>query len=210
MKTETLALRSLAGAELERVCARLRDGGVAVFPTDTVYGIGTAAGSASGLEKIYSLKGRSSDKPLPLLADSLESALPIAYFTPDAGAAAMKFWPGALTMVLSALPPGRAYCRGGGTLGLRVPALEELRALIKALGSPLAATSANLSGRPSARDGDSAHAQFNGLVDFIFTGGDAMPGDSTVMDFSRPELTVLREGSLPSAVVLSYLKASPK
>lgn len=210
MKTEKLELRSLSGADLERVCAGLRGGAVAVFPTDTVYGIGAASDSEEGLRKIYSLKGRADDKPLPLLSSSLEASLPLARFTHDAGMAAMKFWPGALTVVLKTLPPGRAFCRGADTMGLRVPALGELRNLVNVLGRPLAATSANISGKPSACNGAEACGVFAGLVDFILTGGDALPGDSTVMDFTGAEPAVLREGSLPSAVVLSYLKASPK
>ncbi|HOX22971.1 MAG TPA: L-threonylcarbamoyladenylate synthase [Elusimicrobiales bacterium] len=210
MKTETIALGSLQGEVLEQVRFSLRAGGVAVFPTDTVYGLGTAAGSAAGLQRIYRLKGRPSDKPLPLLCSCAASALQLARFTPQALAVAEKFWPGAITLVLRTLPPGREYSLGSDTIGLRVPAHEKLRSFLEDLGEPLAATSANVSGAPSAVTAAEACAEFGSSVDYIFSGEAPGGGDSTVMDFTGPEPLVLREGGLSSELVLSYLKSISK
>jgi len=205
-----IPLSGLEGDALRNAADRLRAGAVAVFPTDTVYGIGTAASSAAGIEQIYRLKGRPPKKPLPLLCSGFAAALPLAEFTPDAALAAMKFWPGALTLVLNALPPGRPYCFNMPTLGLRVPAYPQLCALIDALGEPLAATSANISGGRSAETASEVSALFGGLVDYEFTGQPACLGESTVMDFTGPEPRVLREGSLKPGIVLSYLKNAAK
>ena len=197
-------------AALRRVAEHLKSGGVAVFPTDTVYGIGTAAGSGAGMEKIYRLKRRVPDKPLPLLCAGLQQALPLAEFTPEAWLAASKFWPGALTLVLNTLPPGRSYCRGGATVGLRVPAHPKLRALIEALGEPLAATSANISGGPSAASASEAAATFGESADYVLAGATSSCGDSTVMAFTASRPQVLRAGALEPGIVLSYLKSISK
>ena len=210
MRTEITPLDGLEGDALRLAAERLSNGAVAVFPTDTVYGLGTAAGSASGIEKIYQLKGRTAQKPLQLLCSGFAAALPLAEFTPEAALAAMRFWPGALTMVLNALPPGKPYCRNRSTLGLRVPAYAPLCALIEALGQPLAATSANISGEPCAQAESAVSALFGGKADYQFTGQPSCLGESTVMDFTGPQPRVLREGSLKPGIVLSYLKNAAK
>jgi len=184
----------------------LRGGGVAAFPTDTVYGIGVLADDAQAVERIYAIKGRAEGKPLQvLLADAAQAeahgVLPAA-----ARRLAAAFWPGGLTVVVprpAHLWPAPA--RGGSTIGLRVPACAVTRALI-GLAGPLAATSANRSGEPSARTAAEVLANLGADLNCLLDGGEAPLGrESTVVDLSGPRPAVLRMGAIAAQALAQVL-----
>lgn len=197
---------SLPAALLTEVAEAARAGRLVVFPTDTVYGVGSSALVTGVFERIYAAKARDPRKPLPILVPSLEEARRWAAFGRGAEALAKRFWPGALTLVLPPTPEGRALLSGGArSLALRVPNHPGMLALLEASGVPWATTSANLSGEPAAADGAAAARTLGDAADYVVDAGPAGGRESTVVDLSGPEPRVLREGALPAATILQAL-----
>ncbi|MSQ27668.1 MAG: threonylcarbamoyl-AMP synthase [Dehalococcoidia bacterium] len=176
----------------------LRSGGVVVFPTETVYGIGADPWSESAVQDLYAAKGRDDGKPLQLLLGSADAIEQVAMVAPDVLEAARRFMPGGLTLVLRAGPRCPLSVRAGGaTVGVRVPDHPVALELIKQFGRPLAATSANRSGHPSPTTAAGAVAQLGSLAGLVIDGGPCSVGkDSTVLDLSGARPLVLREGAV--------------
>ena len=194
-KTDLISLESPQA--IDQAAEIIQAGGVLAFPTDTVYGIGVSVFNKEAIEKIYQVKGRSSLKAIPILiSDPGEKDL----VTPPARDAVQKiinhFWPGALTLVLPLLPGLPDNLSPTPTVGLRVPDHQLTRDLLRKTG-PLAATSANLSGQPSALTADEVLLQLEGRIDLVLDGGPAPGGQaSTVLDCTGDTLKVLREGPI--------------
>lgn len=171
----------------------LRAGGVAVIPTDTVYGIAAHPACASAVGRICTIKGRPTGKPIALLAADMHAVLAFgAALPPAAQRLAAAYWPGALTLVL---PCGGAY------EGFRVPDHDATRALLAACGGTLRVTSANLSGAMPACSAVDALNDVGLVADLVIDGG-VSPGGvaSTVVKVEADgALTVIREGAIPSA-----------
>ena len=171
----------------------LRAGGVAIIPTDTVYGIAAHPACASAVGRICTIKGRPTGKPIALLAADMQAVLAFgAALPPAAQRLAAAYWPGALTLVL---PCGGAY------EGFRVPDHDATRALLAACGGTLRVTSANLSGAMPACSAVDALNDVGLVADLVIDGG-VSPGGvaSTVVKVEADgALTVLREGAIPSA-----------
>jgi L-threonylcarbamoyladenylate synthase len=181
----------------------LRDGGTVAFPTDTVYGIGAHAFLTQAVEKLYVAKIRPRDKAIPLLIPGLDHLPQVAAVIPDvAYALAERFWPGALTLVLTRtgqVPD--AVTSGGETVAVRVPNHRLVQTLLAELDAPLAATSANISGQPAPTTAQGALAQLDGRIDLLIDGG-TCPGGvaSTVLDLTTSPPQVLRIGTLLPAL----------
>jgi len=172
-------------------------GGLVVFPTDTVYGVGSHALDAATVERLYIAKERPRNMAIPvLLASPTDLPLVVRHVPPVAHLLAEAFWPGALTLVLPRQPALPAVLTAGGdSVAVRVPDHPVARALIAALGAPLAATSANLSGRPSPVTAQEATAQLGGRVALVLDGGPCPGGvPSTVLDLTSEPPRVLRSG----------------
>jgi L-threonylcarbamoyladenylate synthase len=180
---------------------------VAVFPTDTVYGIGSSVFWPQAIWRIYRLKGRSYDKPLPFLVADVDQALALVE-PPGPRLRKMldKYWPGPLTVVFKTSTLGRWTTGGKETLALRVPDHPVTLAILREMGQPLAVTSANRSGRPEAVTGAQARALFENRVEVLVDGG-ACPGGvpSTVIDVSSFGWTLVREGAVKKKELLRYL-----
>jgi L-threonylcarbamoyladenylate synthase len=191
----------------------LRAGGVVAVPTDTVYGIAVALETPGGIERLFQVKRRPLDKAIALLLASVEQAGAIGVMTPAAAALAAACWPGGLTVVLQQrrvadirLPD--VLTAGTTTIGVRVPDHAAPRALAAAVG-PLPTTSANVSGRPEARDAAGIAEQLGGSVDLILDGGPSRPGPaSTVVDCSGAMPRILRAGAIPPERVAAILDAA--
>lgn len=192
----------------------LRSGGMVVYPTDTLYGLGVAPGSVRALRALVSAKGRQEGKPVPLLLDLPERAWAFAAHVPDVAARLIgRFWPGALTLVLPASPRLLPPVRGAaGTVGLRVPDHPVPRALAAALGGAVTGTSANRSGRPVLwREAEEIAREFAGSAAWVLWDGPtraprggASPG-STVVSVEGEDLRLLREGAVPFRTVTDFL-----
>ena len=182
--------------ELEAVKRVLADGRVLAIPTESSYGLAVDPRSAAGVDAIYRLKERERGKPLPVVAADLAQALDLGVDANEAVRMAAIHWPAALTVVVplrcGVSVPAAA---GGGTLAVRVPAHERLRGLLRALGHPLTATSANRSGEPAICE-LTALEPILGSQDALIVGGETTPGGppSTVVSWSSAGLRVLRRG----------------
>jgi L-threonylcarbamoyladenylate synthase len=184
--------------ELEKAVDILRRGGVVVFPTDTVYGLGCDFSVHRSIERIYKIKGRSRDKALPVLIGSIDQVFELAdYVPPVALSLAENFWPGALTLVLPPSSKVPNILSQNGGVALRWPDHPVPVALVNGLGRPIIGTSANLSGMPSALSADEAARQLGGKVDLILSMGPPPKGiESTVVDVRGEIPHVKREGAI--------------
>ena len=179
----------------ERAAEALRSGKVALVPTETVVGLVAAE---AGLPRVREIKGRDADKPIALLCSSAEEAFALAANVPPlAIKLARLYWPGPLTLVLD-LPSGE-------TIGLRVPAGKAVRDLLKAYGSPLYATSANLSGEPARAAPDEVDSEVLEAVDLVVRGGEGSGEASAVVDLSRGRVQLMRPDSELSSEKLARL-----
>jgi L-threonylcarbamoyladenylate synthase len=194
-KTSRLDIES-AGA-LERAATHLRRGEPVCFPTDTVYGIGVHAYQPAAVERLYRLKDRPVHLPIPLLLpDAAAMRAACDAIPPLAWRLAARFWPGGLSLVLrrSSLVPD-AVTSGGPTVAVRVPDHDWVRELCRRLGAPLAATSANLHGKPSPITAEQVRDSFDGLVPLIIDGGTCQGGvASTVLDLTVAPPLIVRPG----------------
>lgn len=182
-------------------------GGVVVYPTETVYGLGCLPSDPDAAKRICEVKGRA-DKPLPLICSDVEKARRIVHFNDAAMILAEKFWPGPLTLVLpSKVNYPMWVTRHKDTLALRVPGYEIARRLAYFSGGVIVSTSANRSGKQPARTAREAVSQFGNSVDFIVDGGPS-PGKmpSTVLDLSSDELWIHRTGPVSGEEILKALK----
>lgn len=177
----------------------LRAGGLVAFPTETFYGLGAAGLDAAAVRRVFEAKGRPASMPLLLLVDSRAMAASVAAEIPPRASELMeRHWPGALTLVLRATPRIPAEITAGtGTVGVRVPAHAVARALVRALGEPVTAPSANPTGVPPPVTADEVLGHFGGAIDLILDAG-ATPGGapSTVLDVTVDPPRVIRQGAV--------------
>jgi L-threonylcarbamoyladenylate synthase len=191
------------------VVESLRAGGMVVYPTDTLYGLGVDPASEEALARLLAVKGREAGKPIPLLLDGPASASAFARRIPAEASRLMeRFWPGALTIVLPAGPSLSAAVTGGtGTVGLRVPGHPVPRALAAAAGGAITGTSANRAGGPGAwRTAEEIVAEFAGEADWVLWDGPAPPSPgSTVVLVGEGKVSLLREGVIPFPTITDAL-----
>ena len=194
---ETYRLEIGAQGALECAADLLRRGEPIAFPTDTVYGVGVHGFQPKAVERLYSLKQRPARMPIPLLLPDVEAVRDVCTDVPPiAWRLAERFWPGGLSLVLhrSAAVPD-VVTAGGGTVAVRVPDHYQVRELGRKLGAPLAATSANLHGKPAPVTADDVLELFEGLVPLILDGGTCRGGvASTVLDLTVAPAAILRPG----------------
>lgn len=186
--------------------ALLRAGGLVAFATETVYGLGADARNDTAVAGIFAAKGRPHFNPLICHLPDAEAAFAEVLADDRARALAARFWPGPLTLVLPRRPDSRvALLAGAGldTLALRVPAHPQALALLRAAGTPVAAPSANRSGRVSPTSSAHVLEELGGRIAAVLEGGDCAVGvESTVLDLSSPRGAVLlRPGGLPAAAI---------
>lgn len=177
-------------AMIAEAAACLRQGGLVIFPTETVYGVGVHADDPSAVARLYEAKGRAVEKQLTLHVATAEAArrLPVVW-SPVATTLAQRFWPGPLTLVL-------ARQDGDGTVGIRVPKHAVAEALLTAARVPVAASSANRSGQPAPTTAQAAVAALGDTVSVVLDDGPCVVGEpSTVIDCSGPAPRILRPGA---------------
>lgn len=184
---------------LAAAAALLRSGALVAFPTETVYGLGARAYDAGAARRVYRAKGRPTDNPLIVhVSDEAMLKEVVRRITPLARRLIDAFWPGPVTLILekSARVPA-AVTAGGRTVAVRCPAHPAARALIRALGEPIAAPSANLSGRPSPTTAAHVLRDLRGRVPLILDGGPCRKGlESAIVDARGRRPVVLRQGTV--------------
>ncbi len=200
------ATAGLTDEQLAQLAAVLDAGGVALVPTETVYGVVARLDSVAGVAALREAKRRDADKPLQVLVADSRTARALACRWPEAAERlALAFWPGPLTLVVpaaAAVPP--AVRAADGTVGLRCPDHALMRQIL-ALTGPLAASSANLAGEPPAVTNQAAVAALGGAAAVAVDAGGLVAGvPSTVVRVTGEGLEVLREGALSRAEVMPY------
>ena len=194
-------VRQLNSGEDAQICEQaahiIQSGGLVAFPTETVYGLGGNGLDPSAARKIYEAKGRPSDNPLILHVADLSQIPPLVREFPEkARRLAEALWPGPLTVILpksDMVPP--EVTGGLDTVAIRFPSHPGAQAFIRAAGCPIAAPSANLSGRPSPTNAQDVLEDLDGRIPLILDGGESRIGlESTIVDLSGEVPTVLRPG----------------
>jgi len=186
----------------------LRRGGLVAFPTETVYGLGANGLDPHAVAGIFAAKGRPADNPLILhIADCREVAKLARHVPANARVLMETYWPGPLTLVLErtkAVPD--AVTGGLDTVAIRLPDSVVARELIQLAGVPLAAPSANTSGRPSPTTAQDVLADLDGKIDMVIDAGSCDIGvESTVVDCTTPVPTLLRPGGITLEMLLETL-----
>ncbi|MBE6590404.1 MAG: threonylcarbamoyl-AMP synthase [Ruminococcaceae bacterium] len=185
-------------AALRRAASHLRAGELVVFPTETVYGLGGDGTNAEAAKRIYAAKGRPSDNPLIIHIASPEDAEKYAYTNKTYEKLAKAFMPGPLTVILprrEIIPPSTTG--GLDSVAIRCPAHPVARRLIELCGIPIAAPSANLSGKPSPTCAEHVREDLDGRVSMILDGGESEIGlESTIVKIDGERLTLLRPGAV--------------
>lgn len=178
----------------------LKRGGIVAYPTDTVYGLGADPLNEKAVARIYEVKNRPRNLPLPLLLADKSDLLKVALIVPEvAWRLVEQFWPGGLTLVVKKnVRVPDSITAGGDTVAVRIPDHPVTIALIRGLGNPIVGTSANLSGKPSPVTATEVSKQLGGRIDLIIDGGRCPGGiESTVVDVSGSSPTIVREGAIP-------------
>lgn len=184
--------------------AALKRGEVIVFPTETLYGLGADALNSRAVEKVFQLKGRDRDNPIPVLISDLAMLDMLVAAIPGSAKALMDyFWPGPLTLVL----PGRSdipkpLVNTNGGIGVRISSQPIASQLVASLGRPLTATSANPSGKQPARTVDEAKGYFSDTIELFIDGGrlESKTG-STVVEVLNSGVKIIREGEISASAL---------
>ncbi len=210
METRIIKIDTTSGEPeiIHDIVRVLRKNGVIVYPTDTFYGLGANCLSEKALQRVFEIKERPSSKGLPVLVSDLEMArgtaaeLPPVFFP-----LAARFWPGPLTLVLKAashLP--QELIGPKRTIGIRLPDVPWLQALVRQTGIPLITTSANISGQGEIASPEKVIHLFQDKVDLIVDGGPAPGGlPSTVLDLTGEKPILVREGVIENKDLGQFL-----
>ena len=197
---------------IEQASTMLRQGGVILYPTDTLYGLGADAFSDEAVDTIYAIKGRDEKKPIHCIVSDIAMAEEYAEVTNDARLLFERLLPGGLTVILRKRKNVRGgIARGIETIGIRIPHNDFCAQLARAFGKPFTATSANVSGLAPKRSlsdileqlGESAE-----MIDLIIDAGELPPSaPSTVVDLSGEEPLIVREGAIAAADIWNAIRA---
>lgn len=177
----------------------IRNGGLVALPTDTLYGLAVDPFRADAVRRLFAAKGRASQSALPLIAADLDQiSAHLGALSVTGVRLAARFWPGPLTLLLRASPALAAEVSAGtGTVGVRVPAHDIARAICRAAGRPVTATSANVSGQPATADPNEVERMLGDALDLLIDAGSTRGGAaSTIVDVTAPTPRLVREGAI--------------
>lgn len=199
MKTiiQKIDATNMASSDFKEAAELLRSGKLVAFPTETVYGLGGNAYDSTASARIYAAKGRPSDNPLIVHISCFDELAPLVSDIPDeAKALADRFWPGPLTIIMNKSDRIPKETTGGlDTVAIRMPSHPIANRLIKEAGIPIAAPSANASGRPSTTKAEHVIEDLDGKIDMIIDGGSSDIGlESTIVDLTAAPPLILRPG----------------
>ena len=198
MKTEILKIdrENINNDYIKKAANLIKEGNLVAFPTETVYGLGADGLNNEACKKIYKAKGRPSDNPLILHISDITMLDNLVEEISDKHRKLFELWPGPMTLIFkkSKLIPD-VVTAGGDTVAIRFPSDNIARALISEAKRPIAAPSANISGRPSPTKASDVYQDMQGIIPAIIDGGESNIGiESTVIDLSNDEPTILRPG----------------
>jgi L-threonylcarbamoyladenylate synthase len=183
----------------------IKNGGIAVVPTETVYGFAVDAFNIEAQKTIYKIKGRNHKKPFIIMSSDIESVKTFVEIPKKALGIAKRFWPGQLTLIFPTTDTGKILSGGRKDLGVRIPNNEFMLKLLKEIGKPLFTTSVNRSNKKSAKNVNET-LEFDGIVDVIVDGGQCeFSFESTVVDMVKFPYTIIRKGCLDTNKILKYI-----
>jgi L-threonylcarbamoyladenylate synthase len=202
-----LTQSGLGAEDLAPAVTALQHGGVVAFPTETFYGLAVDPRSAAAVARIFVLKQRAPDQPLPLIAGDIDQvAAHVGTLTPLAARLASRGWPGPLTLIIPASPDlCDAVHLATGKIAVRVPADAVARALAARVGHAITSTSANISGEPPPAAPDRVVASFGSGIDVLIDTGPTPAGlPSTIVDATGDVPVLVRAGAIPWDRVLEF------
>ena len=208
LATTLTRLLRIGSESIREAATTILKGGLVVYPTDTVYGLGCHPFDKEAVNKVADVKRRSKGN-FPVLVGLIEKAKEFGEVDGDAETLALRFWPGSLTIVVSSraeFPP--PIVGTDRMVGLRVPGRKDTLDFITMCGGSLVGTSANISGAPSVRQAEEALRTFDGKVDLVLDGGSlAKSPESTVVRVTGKHVDILREGAVSRQEIVMTLKA---
>lgn len=184
--------------ELENVIKIIENGGVVIFPTDTVYGIAANSLDEEAIKKLFDLKERNDNKPICVLTSSVDKIKKVAYVRDEEQKIIDQYMPGALTIILDKKDNVSDVLTSNlKTVGVRIPNNEIALGILEKLEYPLATTSANISGKDAAVKKEDLITEFDGRVDIIIDGGITdLKVSSTIVKLDNNEIKILRQGTI--------------
>ncbi len=193
---------------INQAIATLKGGGVVAFPTDTVYGIGVDPFQPEAVRKLYQIKGRPIDKPIPILVGSVDDIERVAQNLPPIfSQLAAQLWPGELTLIVEAKALPSEVTAGGDTVGVRMPDHPLTLALLQRFGGAIATTSANKSDEPPATSAEEVRSELGEFVNVILDGGQtATRIASTVLDLSVSPPQIRRHGGISMDQLAPFIR----
>jgi L-threonylcarbamoyladenylate synthase len=199
-------IHSFPTGDVTKTIEILKNGGVAAIPTDTVYCLAAGLDHLEAIGRIFDIKDRATTKALPVLVADAIQMRQVAEMNPLAELLTRRFMPGGLTLILKKKGGVPDIVTGGrNSVAVRIPGHTLILYIIKAVGTPITGTSANLSGQGSVRTAEEVRAQIGDRVDVILDGGKCPGGiESTIVDLTTPMPTILREGAIPRAELEAY------
>ncbi len=210
MKTEIITINSKKPQKpgLHKAISILKQGGLVILPTDTVYGLTGLASNKKAIQRIYKIKGRRKDLPLPIFCSSISQAKKIVGEINSPTHKLIKaFWPGPLTIVFPCQSAKFSHLAYQDKIGIRISKSSMISKILKELKQPIIGTSANLSGAKEIRDAKQVIKLFKSQVDLILDGGNlsrSLP--STVIDVSSDKPKILRKGKISAQRIYRVLK----
>jgi L-threonylcarbamoyladenylate synthase len=194
--------------QLLPAASAIQSGGIVAFPTDTFYGLAVDPRSSSAVRKIFQVKRRAGDRPIPLIAESLAQVAEfVGTLTPIAERLALEYWPGPLTLIITASTELCAEVTGGtGRVAVRVPDHTVARAMARLVGHAVTSTSANVSGLPAPSSADEVAASLGDRIDVLIDAGTVGGGlPSTIVDATASTPLLVRPGAVEWERVLKFL-----
>ena len=195
-------------AQVKRAAGVLRSGGIAAYPSDTVYGLGADVFNDLAVLKVFSAKKRPPGMPLPVLIAETSQLRDLVEDIPSTARILMdKFWPGGLTIIFHRAPAFKSLAPAdSGKIAVRLPGHPVTLRLIEELGRPMVGTSANLHGSPAALTAAEVKKQLGDVVDFIVAGGPCPGGiESTIVDITVHPPVILRKGAITEKDLVDWL-----
>ena len=194
---------------IEEAATWIRDGGVIAIPTDTLYGLAADPFNRAAVARVFRVKGRSADRALPLIAaDARQVVAHLGALSPLAQRLADRYWPGPLTLLVAATPAlADEVTAGTGRVGVRVPADDVARAVCAAAGTPITATSANISGEADTADPDVVERTLGHAIDVLLDTGRTRGGPpSTILDATGDAPRLVRAGAIDWSEIDAWLQ----
>ena len=193
---------------ISQAAKTVKNGGLVVYPTDTVYGLGCDPFNVKAVEKVFKLKGERKSKPLPILASEMKAVEKIAHMNEDAKKIAKKHWPGPLTLVVPKKPtlPSVVTCNLE-SVGVRIPNHKVALQLIALCDGLLVGTSANKTGEKPSKTAQEAARQLGEEADIILDDGPSPLGqESSILDLTEREPKILREGTINLKHIMNTIR----